>query len=781
MAGDHPDVVAGPSKDGRGDGRNGPVAQGGQQVVVTVVRSHEATLDDGSVRPSGRVNRVGGLASWIMTTDAAGTRTAYGTCALCEAMCGLEYTVGSAGVESVRGDKKDPLSRGHLCPKATALVDIANDPDRLRRPVRRTADGWVELEWNEAIDLVARRLSEIRDTRGRNAVGVYVGNPNVHSLGALTHGVPFLSMLRTRNRYSATSLDQLPHQLTNMLLFGHQLRQPITDIDHTQFFLVLGANPMASNGSMMTVPDFGRRVKQLQARGGRMVVIDPRRTETAAVADEHVFVRPGSDAFLLLSMIHVILGDGADRPAGYVDGVAEVRAAVADFTPEAVAEVTGVPAETVRRLARDLAAAESAAVYGRMGVSTQQFGTVCQWAIHVLDILTGNLDRVGGKLFTEPAVDLVRQKITGRGHFDLWRSRVRDLPEFSGELPTSTLVDEMTVDGPDRIRAMVVASGNPVLSAPGGRRLDDAFAGLDFMVSFDIYVNETSRHADVILPSTTALERDHYDLIFSSFAVRNVAKFSPAVLPKPDGMRHDWEIFRDLALRYAALRRRSPRERLTRASVIREVRFRLSPARSLDVLLRRGRRGLSLRALRRAPHGVDLGPLRPRLPDALLTPNRRIDLAQPLVLDDVARVRAALAGNPAADGGLTLVGRRHLRSNNSWMHNAPRLVKGKPRHALLMHPDDLAPRRLTDGDAVEVRSDAGSVRTVVAASEDVMRGVVSMPHGFGHERDGVRLSVARSVIGPSVNDVTDPDRVESVAGNAVLNGVPVTVTRAEDR
>ncbi|MBY6367287.1 molybdopterin-dependent oxidoreductase [Rhodococcoides corynebacterioides] len=716
-----------------------------------------------------------------MTTDAAATRTAYGTCALCEAMCGLEYTVGPAGVESVRGDKKDPLSRGHLCPKATALVDIANDPDRLRRPVRRTDDGWTEMEWDEAIDLVARRLSEIRDTHGRNAVGVYAGNPNVHSLGAMTHGIPFLSMLRTRNRYSATSLDQLPHQLTNMLLFGHQLRQPITDIDHTQFFLVLGANPMASNGSMMTVPDFGRRVKDLRARGGRMVVIDPRRTETAAVADEHLFVRPGSDAYLLLALIHVILADGAERPALYVDGVAEVRAAVAAFTPEAVADVTGIDADTVRRLARELVAADAAAVYGRMGVSTQRFGTVCQWAVHVLDILTGNLDRVGGKLFTEPAVDLIRQKITGRGHFGLWRSRVRDLPEFSGELPTSTLVDEMTTPGEDRIRAMVVASGNPVLSAPGGRRLDDAFADLDFMVSFDIYVNETSRHADVILPSTTALERDHYDLIFSSFAVRNVAKFSPAVLPKPDGMRHEWEIFRDLALRYAALRRRSPRERFTRASLVREVRFRLSPTRTLDLLLRRGRRGLSIRSLRRTPHGVDLGPLRPRLPDALSTPDRRIDLAQPLVLDDVARIRAALTGAPAADGGLTLVGRRHLRSNNSWMHNAPRLVKGKPRHAVLMHPDDLATHRLADGDAVEVRSNAGAVRTVVAASTDVMRGVVSMPHGFGHERDGVRLSVARTVVGPSVNDLTDPDRVESVAGNAVLNGVPVTVVPAPDQ
>ncbi|MBM7415236.1 MULTISPECIES: molybdopterin-dependent oxidoreductase [Nocardiaceae] len=712
-------------------------------------------------------------------TSAGTTRTAHGTCTLCEAMCGLEYTVTDEGVQSVRGDKKDPLSRGHICPKATALVDILNDPDRVRRPLQRTETGWREIGWDEAVDLVARRLSAIRDEHGADAVGVYAGNPNVHSLGAMTHGIPFLSMLRTRNRYSATSLDQLPHQLTNMLFYGHQLRQPIADIDNTDFFLVLGANPMASNGSMMTVPDFGKRVKELRARGGRMVVIDPRRTETADVADTHHFIRPGTDAHLLLALVHVVLADGAATPAPYVDGVEGVTEAVAAFTPEAVAPLTGIDADVIRTLARDLTSAGSAAVYGRMGVSTQEFGTVCQWAVHVLNILTGNLDRVGGVLFTDPAVDLIANKITGRGHFDKWRSRVRDLPEFSGELPASTLVDEMNTDGPGRVRAMVVASGNPVLSMPGGPRLDEAFAGLDFMVSFDIYVNETSRHADIILPSTVALERDHYDLIFSTFAVRNTAKFNPAVLPKEAEARHDWEIFRDLSLRYAAVRRRGPRARtlgrVNAAAVVREVRTRLSPARTVELLLLRAR-GVTLRTLRKNPHGTDLGPLRPGLPGKLLTRDRRVALMHDVITPDIDRLRnALLAATPRADGELLLIGRRHVRSNNSWMHNAPRLVKGKPRHGLLAHPADLDRLGISDGDTVEVVSAAGSVRIEVTASDSVMPGVVSIPHGFGHDRDGVRLTVARDVRGPSVNDLTDPDRVEGVAGNAVLNGVPVTL------
>lgn len=704
----------------------------------------------------------------------------YGSCNLCEAMCGLEFTVESNTVTSIRGDKMDPLSRGHICPKALSLIDLHQDPDRLTSPVRRMGERWVPIDWDEAYDLVVDALVETRKQYGANAVGIYQGNPNVHSLGAMTHGVPFTSMLRTRNRYSATSLDQLPHQLTNHLLYGHQLALPIPDIDNTDFFLVLGGNPMASNGSMMTVPDFARRVRDLQARGGRMVVVDPRRTETADVADEHHFVRPGTDALLLLALINAVITAGATRTADYVDGESEIAALVAEFTPAAVAPVVGISVEDITSLATRFAGADAAVAYGRMGVSTQQFGSVCQWAIQVLNILTGNLDRVGGALLTDPAIDLVDKNIVGRGHFDKWRSRVRDLPEFAGEFPCSTLVDEMMTPGEGQVRAMVILSGNPVLSMPGGPDLDRAFGNLDFMVSVDFYVNETSRHADVILPPTMSLERDHYDLIFQAFAVRNTAKFMPAILKKKPDARADWEIFRDLAIRYrariAGSRVKALRARLTPKAVVTDARLRLSPKRTVDLLLRSHRQGLSVRSLSKSPHGTDLGPLRPGLPQKLRTRNKRIQLVQDVIVAELPALHDLMTTTAVpTEGQLLMIGRRHLRSNNSWMHNAPRLTKGKPRHQLHAHPDDLNARGIADGSVVSVTSAAGSVNIEVVGTDRMMPGVVSMPHGFGHQRPGVELSVATTVTGPSANDVTDPGRVDAVSANAILNGVPVTI------
>lgn len=706
----------------------------------------------------------------------------YGSCNLCEAMCGLEFTVEHNSVTAIRGDKNDPLSRGHICPKALSLIDVHSDPDRLTKPMRRTGSTWVEIDWHEAYDLVVEGLVSTREKYGSNAVGIYQGNPNVHSLGAMTHGVPFTSMLRTKNRYSATSLDQLPHQLVNHLLYGHQLALPVPDIDHTDFFLVLGGNPMASNGSMMTVPDFAHRVRDLKARGGKLVVVDPRRTETADVADTHHFVRPGTDALLLLALINEIVHAGSTRTADYVDGVDELTRIVADFTPASVAPIVGIAVSDIVALATDFAAADAAVAYGRMGVSTQRFGTVCQWAIQVLNILTGNLDRIGGALLTDPAIDLIERKIVGRGHFDKWRSRVRGLPEFAGELPCSTLVDEMTTPGDGKIRAMAVFSGNPVLSMPGGEALDRAFADLDFMVSFDFYINETSRHADVILPPTMALERDHYDLVFQTFAVRNTAKFMPAVLKRKPGSRADWEIFRDVALRYQARSAGSTvrrlRRRLTPASLVTEARLRLSPRRTVDLLLRSRRQGLSVARLMKSPHGTDLGPLTPGLPRKLRTRDKRIQLVQDLVVAELPALHDLLTTAAPSDGELLLIGRRHLRSNNSWMHNNSRLTKGKPRHQLFAHPDDLAARGIADGSVVSVTSAAGSVTIDVLATDRMMPGVVSMPHGFGHQRPGVELSVASTVLGPSMNDITDPQEVDAVSANAILNGVPVTVAPA---
>jgi anaerobic selenocysteine-containing dehydrogenase len=702
----------------------------------------------------------------------AGPVTKLGVCNLCEAICGLRITLQDDRVTSVRGNPEDPLSRGHVCPKALALPDIHEDPDRLRRPVRRTDAGWEEIGWDEALDLVADNLARTAATHGRDAVAVYLGNPNVHSLGSMTHGTAMVRSLRTRNTYSATSVDQLPHQLVAHLMYGHQLLLPVPDIDRTQLFVVVGGNPMASNGSLMTVPDFPGRLRELRARGGRMVVLDPRRTETAKAADEHHFVRPGSDALVLLAMLHTILDEGLDRAPEYVDGLEEVREAVAPFTPERAEAVSGVPAETIRGLARDLVATEAAALYGRMGVSTQRFGSVCQWAIQCINIVAGNLDHEGGVMFTSPAIDVIGRGFIGKGHRDRWRSRVRDLPEVGGELPVSTLADEILTPGEGQVRAMLTVAGNPVLSTPDGARLDGALAGVDFMAAIDIYVNETTRHADVILPPTSALERDHYDLVFHTLAVRNTARFTPALLPKPKGARHDWEIYRDIALRTA---KRLGARQSWRKRLVSEGRLRLSPTRTIDLLLRTDRSRLSLRKLRRRPEGVDLGPLRPTLPGRLRTKDRRIHAAPRLVLADLGRLETASAQAPGTDE-LLLIGRRHQRDCNSWMHNTERLTKGRARHHLLMHPDDLSARGIEDGTTVSVTSRVGTVEAEVQATDDVMPGVVSLPHGYGHQRDGVLLSGAAAVPGSSINDLTDPSVIDEASGNAVLNGVPVTVS-----
>jgi anaerobic selenocysteine-containing dehydrogenase len=700
-------------------------------------------------------------------------------CNLCEAICGIEVTTEGNRVVDIRGDKADPLSRGHVCPKSVALADIYNDPDRLRKPVRRRGDAWEELEWEEAFELVARRLAQVRRDHGSEAVGIYTGNPTVHSLGAMTHGLTFMSMLRTPHLYTASSMDQLPQHVVSTLFYGHQLLLPKPDLDRTKYLLAFGANPIASNGSLMTAPDMRRRLREIQQRGGKVVVVDPRRTETAEVADEHVFVRPGTDAAVLLAMVNVVLEKRPQALPGYITGLSAVRRALAGFTPELASSFSGVPAETIERLALEFADAEAAVCYGRIGVSTQRFGTMCHWAIQTLNIVTNNLDRAGGAMFPEPAMDLMGQ--WNPGNFGERRTRVRGLPSFGDEFPVAALAEEITTPGNGQIRAMVTSSGNPVLSSPGGGAvLDDALASLDFMVSVDIYVNETTRHADVILPPASALERDHYDVIFRMFGVRNTAKYSEAVLPKPDYARHDWEIFRDLGLAYVrhfagpmpwAIRRLSVRD------VIAMLQLRVKPRRLVDLALRTGRYRLSVRKLLAQPEGVDLGPLRPTLPGRLRTPDKRIDLLPDEIAADLARLRADIDTEP--DDALRLIGRRHVRGNNSWGHNSGRLVAGPARHHLLMHPDDAARCGVANGPAV-LRSRVGAIRVDVQQTTDIMPGTVSLPHGFGHARSRTGLSVANKVVGASINDITDPLALDDLSGNAAFCGLPVTVEPITD-
>jgi anaerobic selenocysteine-containing dehydrogenase len=705
------------------------------------------------------------------------------TCSLCEAMCGLTVEVESERIVSIRGDREDVFSRGYLCPKATALQDIHEDPDRLRAPVRRTAGGWQRVSWKEALDETAERLLGLQKAGGRDAVAVYLGNPTVHNLGTLLLGVPFVKALGTHNRYSATSVDQLPHHLAALLMFGHQLLLPIPDVDRTGFFLVLGANPAVSNGSLMSAPGMPLRLKALKARGGRLVVVDPRRTETAELADSHLFIRPGTDALLLLGLLHTLFTEQRirlGRLASFVNGLDTVEQLVRAFSPEVAAGPTGVPADAIRALARDFAAAPSAVAYGRVGLSTQEFGGLAQWLLNVLNIVTGNLDRAGGAMFTLPAFDVIGSGAS-RGHFARRHSRVRHLPEFGGEYPVAALAEEILTPGSGRISGLVTVAGNPVLSTPNGTQLDRALSSLDFMVSVDFYVNETTRHAHLILPPTSPLEHDHYDVVFHLLAVRNTAKYSPRLFAPPPGALQDWEIFNGLTARLARHRPLGWLRARARALALRMA----SPRRLLDLGLRTGPHGrrsprrLSLRALEAAPHGVDLGPLEPSLPGRLFTDGKRIRLAPQELVADVERLRTRWVGQKApSNGALQLVGRRQLRSNNSWMHNSLRLVKGPPRCTLLMHPGDAEARGLSQGESVVVESRVGAIPLPLEVSEEMMPGTVSIPHGWGHGRTGVQTAVASAHAGASINDLTDELAVDALTGGAAFSGVPVQVRRA---
>jgi anaerobic selenocysteine-containing dehydrogenase len=717
-------------------------------------------------------------------------------------MCGLVIEHRDGEILSIKPDRADVLSRGHICPKALALKDIHEDPDRLRQPLKRSANGWEPVSWAAAFDEIERRIGAIRDQHGHDAVAIYAGNPTVHNLGAMLNVGDFIRSVRTRNLYSATSVDQLPHMVASHAMFGHQFLIPVPDVDRTQLFVCIGGNPVASGGSIMGAPGFARRIEALQARGGRFVVIDPRRTESARVADEWLPIRPGADVFLLLALLHEVFSSGRVNLAHldqHVAGGDALRSAVLEFGPADLAARCGIPTARIAALAQELCDEPRALVYGRVGACTQEFGGLTLWLIYCLNALTGHLDREGGMMFAEPAVDLTRA-YGSRGHYGKFRSRVRGLPEFGNELPVATLAEEILTDGAGRVRALFTFAGNPVLSTPNGRQLDRALAGLDFMVSVDPYLNETTRHAHLILPPTSPLERSHYDIALSGFAVRNVAKFSPPLFKKPAGALHDHEILSELTLRLGT---RVGAGRLP-AQVRSWIGARLGPDGQLDLMLRTGAygaeyrglprllaalpglgalrrllaapqrkpRGLTLAVLRAAPHGIDLGPLESGLPRRLATSDRRVQLAPGMYLQDLARAADALHQPPP---DLVLIGRRHVRSNNSWLHNSQRLVKGKPRCTLLMHPDDASSRGVADGATVRLRSRVGEVEVQAEVSADVMPGVVCLPHGWGHDRAGVRLAVASRHAGVSINDVVDDQRIDALTGTAVLNGTPVEV------
>ena len=662
---------------------------------------------------------------------------------------------------------------------------IHYDPDRLKQPVRRAAKGWQQIGWDEAFDEVAENLKRVQAKHGRHSVAFYAGNPNVHNYGSILFLPGFIRSLHTRNRFSATSVDQLAHHFAAFFMFGHQLLLPVPDLDRTDFLLIIGGNPAVSNGSLMTAPDVAERLRAIRNRGGRVILVDPRRTETARLADQHIFIRPGTDVLLLLAMLHVICTENfvrLDRLTAFTDGVEIIKTLVADYSPERVAPVTGIDAEQVRELAREFANAKTAVCYGRIGVSTQEFGGACQWLINVLNIITGNLDRPGGAMFTKPAFDPVSapEALAPRGSFGRWSSRVRKLPEFGGELPVAALAEEILTPGKGQIRALITSAGNPVLSTPNGRQLDRGFAELEFMASIDFYINETTRHANIILPPTASLEHDNYDLAFHLLAIHNTAKYSPPLFAPQENTRHDWQIFLELQTRMESKGFAKSLLAKTKRAIIGRS---LPPSRMLDAGLRFGPygklfSGVTLAKLKKSPHGIDLGPLESCFPGRLCTSSKRIVLAPELLVKDIERVKVKLLENGMAHDphDLLLIGRRHLRSNNSWMHNSERLVKGRPRCTLLMNSSDAARRNITMGQHVRVSSRTGSIEIPAEISDDIMAGVVSIPHGWGHDRSGTQMGVAEQHAGASINDLTDDQSIDALCGTAAFNGTWVRVS-----
>lgn len=736
-------------------------------------------------------------------------RTVFRTCPLCEATCGLEIEIADGRVKRIRGDMDHVFSAGFICPKGSALKQLHDDPDRLRTPMIKENGSHRPATWEEAFTVIDSHMTEIIGKHGRQALAIYLGNPNVHQFANTLAIRPLVKALGTTNIFSAATVDQMPKHVSAGFMFGHPLNIPVPDLDRTDYLLMLGANPYESNGSLCTAPDFPGRMAKIRARGGKVVVVDPRRTKSAANSDRWVSIRPGTDAAFLLALAHVIFGNDQVRlgnAASFVVGLEEAAAAVAAFTPDRVARFTGIDPNMIREIAAELVTAPSAAVYSRIGTHTVTFGTLASWAVDLLNTITGNLDRPGGAMFPYPAHLPTHRRgrpfATGR-----WRSRVRDLPEVLGELPVSTLLNEIETEGAGQIRFLVTVAGNPALTTPDAGRLDAALDTLEFMVSVDLYLNETSQHADVILPGPSTLERSHYDLAFTGFAVRDYADYSPPafetdavtefeILVKLTGIALgmgvvDADMLAGASLMTAVQEAVGNPNSSINGRDAGEIMSMLGdgpwPERFLDLMLRTGHRGdgfgadpdgLTLAMLRERPHGVDFGPLQPRLEQVLVTASGKVELAPSQIVDDLGRLAAAI-DRPVQDEVL-LIGRRQLRSANSWLHNVEVLIKGKERCTLQVHPDDASRMGLSAGGLASVASSTGKVDLPVEITYDISPGVVSIPYGWGHDHPRSRLSVAMTRPGVNTNLLSDSSEIDPLSGNAVLNGIPVTVIAGTD-
>lgn len=702
-------------------------------------------------------------------------KTHYRTCHLCEAMCGLKIEVNKDKVTSIKGDPEDPFSQGYICPKATAIQDIHEDPERLIIPQIKIDNQWHSMSWKKAIPTVAKNIVNLQKKYGQNAVALYIGNPAVHSYSLILYLSLFFEVLKTKNRYSATSVDQLPLMLASLNMYGHQFLIPVPDLDRTDFLLIIGANPLVSNGSFMTAPNMRKRLKELQNRGGQFITVDPRKTETAHLADEHIFIQPGSDVWLLLCIIHIIFKENLMQPSQQVIKNLDLLQTISKpYSPEFVEPLTGIPASRIHDLTLKFCSASKAVCYGRLGTCIQEFGGLASWLIQAINLLSGNFNTVGGTMFTTPALDIISltSSLGEQGSFNRWQSRVQNLPEFSGEFPVITLGDEIESPGEGQIKGLITIAGNPVLSTPNGARLEKLLPQLEFMVSIDIYRNETTKHADIILPTTFALERDTYDIFGCLLAIRNFSKYGKRIFSKRSEARHDWEIILQLVKEIETVKGQS-------IKLLANPQYHLlkkGPQFVLDCLLKIGpygdkfnplSNGLNLKKLIASPHGIDLGPLKVKKLNS-------IDIAPAIFLKDLKRLKKS---ESKSSDEFKLIGRRLLRSNNSWMHNSYRLVKGPPQCTLMIHPDDAQSLDMDSGDTAIVTSRTGQIEVPIVITEDIKTGVVCLPHGWGHHRKGIKQQTAQQFAGVSFNDISDQLFFDQLTGNASLNGISVSIKK----
>lgn len=705
----------------------------------------------------------------------------YRTCHLCEAMCGLEIEVKGEEVVSIRGHKEDVYSKGHICPKGVALKDLHNDPNRLKQPVKRTQNGWEQISWDEAYETVARELKKIRKNYGNDAIGTYTGNPTVHNTGTALTLYDTINAINTKNRYASHSMDSVPVFLVNQMMYGHSMVAPIPDIDHLDYLLIIGANPLASNGSFMSTPNIKGKIKAIQSRGGKVVVIDPRKTETAKKASEHYFIQPEADVLLLLSIINELNQRDAiaeSRVLALSNHLEELLEIAAPYTIDKIADYTGISAEKTHHIVNDLIAHRNSIVYGRLGVNTQSYGSLCQWLMNCINILLGSMDEKGGLLFTLPAIDYVTLMAHESKMFR-YRSRVKGYKEIIGEFPTATMAEEMLAEGDGQIRGFISIAGNPARSAPNSSLVEKALSGLEFMVAVDMYINETTKYADIILPPAVGLETMHYSFVLHMVATRNTTKFSPAPLPISSEQRYDWQIMGEL------------QRRLFSGNVFQKIQrnilSRVHPKTKLDLALKTGaygiwggrfmkKDGISLKRLEEQPQGVELSELKPLLPDRLFTADKRVELVPELFASDLKRVEQLLQKAAGEEYPMKLIGRRHLRSNNSWMHNLPLLEGGSRRCTVMIHPSDAATYSIEDNELIEVFSEFGKVVIAVEVTEDMMHGTISIPHGWGHN-EGVMMSVAESNAGVNINELMNHERLDPLSYNTAFNGHPVGIRK----